>query len=179
MDALKNYQEALESVYSSLEDFSDIDWNLITQEHFVSFEARPSLEDFIHAFPEFLQNKASEGDAPAYLFELAFLELIQNQMSQLEIEAIQSPGLHLNPTLSFLELEFDLLPMLAQKEKEKVIERPHVLCVFKSLGHEINHVEITDDYLSVLQKIEGQEKIHEGQKETLRELIDRGLVFEL
>lgn len=177
MEFLKNYQDALESTYPSLGDFSDIDWDQVTKEHLASFETRPTIDEFIIQFPEFLQSKSIDGDAPAYLFELAFFELIQNHITNSEFIIPEEKGIWLNPTLSFLDLRFDLLPMLAKKTE--VFEREHLLCVFKSLAHEINHLEISADQLTVLQKVEGQEEITSLEKKTLEELIELGLIFRI
>src|SRR5690606_27655102 len=96
-------------------------------------------------------------------------------LNKQEFTLSEKKGVWLNPTLSFLDLKFDILPMLASKSE--VIERDHILCVFKSLAHEINHLEITSDYLEVLQKIEGQEEIPSKDQGVLKEVINLGLVF--
>ena len=42
-------------------------------------------------------------------------------------------GIHLNPTLSFLNLEYDVSVMVdeATKGNVQIIERPHVLCIYR------------------------------------------------
>jgi len=177
MELLKNYQDALELTYPSLKDFSDIDWNQVTKEHLASFETRPTIDEFIIQFPEFLQSKSIDGDAPAYLYELAFFELLQVHLTKQELTPPEVKGISLNPTLSFLDLEYDILPMLASKNE--IIPRNHILCVFKSLAHEINHLEISSDYLGVLQKIESDEEVSSNEEPILQSLVDMGLVFRI
>src|SRR4051794_32086142 len=58
---------SLQQMFPSLTLFSDIDWNAVTHEY--------QSEYIDLTFPEYLQQKALDGDCPQYLFELAFFEL--------------------------------------------------------------------------------------------------------
>ena len=102
------------------------------KEYIATHEERPrDLVEFVFHFPQFLQDKASEGDCPGYLFELAYFELLQDQIISYEWEAPKLKGINLNPSLSFLNLEFDVGLMMdeAAKGSVQVVQRPHVLCL--------------------------------------------------
>jgi hypothetical protein len=186
MNQFKAYQDALEELYPSLTVFSDIKWDEVSQEYLASHDERPTdIEEFVFNFPAFLQEKAIEGDAPPYLFELAFFELLQNQMTDVEIEAPDSTGIYLNPTLSFLNLEFDVAAMFdeAAKGNVQILARPHVLCIYHHPEKGLHHVDITTPMLEVLQKFEdaplnAREVLSPEQQKTLNHLIDLGLILE-
>jgi hypothetical protein len=187
MNQFKNFQIALENMYPSLTVFSDLNWNQVAQEYIASHDQRPEdVEEFIFNFPEYLQDKAAEGDSPPFLFELAFFELMKSQMIEAMIETPQVAGLYLNPTLSFLNLEYDVVLMIdeATKGNVQVIERPHVLCIYRHPQRGLHHLEITTPILEVLKELEdgpltSRNKLPLPQQQTLNELIELGLVLEI
>lgn len=187
MDLFKSFQDALEEMYPSLNVFSDINWNEISQEYIASHESPPQdIEDFVFGFPQFLQEKASQDECPVYLYELAYFELIENQLISSKIILPKSPGIHLNPSLSFLSLEFDIGLMRdeATKGNVLVIQRPHIICLYRQKTKGVHQIEISPSFLDVLQKLEETTSLiktewplHEQQ--TLNQLIELGLVIEI
>lgn len=180
MDQFKIYQQALETMYPSLTVFSDMNWSEVSQEYLVSHDERPTdLDDFLFNFPAYLQDKAADGDCPVYLFELAFYELLQNQTLLTDLEIPSEKGFHLNPSLSFLNLEFDINVMLdeATKGNVQLIRRPHILCIYRDPVKGLNHLDITTPMLEVLQQLENGETV--VKQTMLKELIDLGVVLEV
>lgn len=180
MDQFKIYQQALETMYPSLTVFSDMDWNEVSREYLVSHDERPTdLDEFLFNFPQYLQDKAASGDCPSYLFELAFYELLQNQTLLTDLEIPTEKGYHLNPSLSFLNLEYDINVMLdeATKGNVQLISRPHILCIYRDPVKGLNHVDITTPMLEVLQELEsGKAPLRQNM---LNELIKLGLVLDV
>ena len=185
MPALKVYQDVLEETFPSLTVFSDLKWDQVMKEYLASHEERPELENFALGFPQFLQQKAQDGDSPLYLFELAFYELTQNHLANTEYDFPKTPGIHLNPSASFLNLEFDVQTMLEESTKGSVeiIERPHVLCLYKHPIEGLSQVELDEMAVSVLSSIEvGSHKTmleSEDVKRSFKWLIHIGLVFNI
>lgn len=187
MDQFKIFQDALEKMFPSLTVFSDLNWDEISREYLASHEERPQdIEEFTFNFPQFLQEKASVGDCPSYLFELAYFELLQSQVLECDILLPTAPGLHLNPTLSFLNLEFDINMMMdeAAKGSVQVFQRPHVLCIYRHPQLGLHHIEITTSILEILQLLEfGPVKSSafrsSENKELLDKLIKLGVVIEV
>ena len=187
MNFFKSFQDALETMYPSLTVFSDMNWEEISQEYIATHEERPQdIDEFIFHFPQFLQEKAALGECPIYLFELAFFELMQNQTLATDADMPNTKGIHLNPTLSFLNLEFDVSLMVdeATKGNVQIIQRPHVLCIYRHPTRGLHHVDITTPVLEVLQELEDGPVRERGdlpssQQKTLHELIDLGLVIEI
>lgn len=139
---------ALEQMFPSLTLFSDLNWEAVTQE----YEA-----DFIDiSFPEYLQQKATEGDCPPYLFELAYFELALFDARTSSDPFPFKPGVYLNPTALFLSLEFDVKRMLdeAAEGKIEVYEKPHVLCLFRDKQDKVQIIEVSDEDLDLLQNLE-------------------------
>ena len=138
----------LEKMFPSLTLFSDLDWAAVTQE----YEA-----DYIDlSFPEYLQQKALDGDCPLYLFELAFYELaLFDAKSSNEAFPHQS-GVYLNPTALFLSLEFDVKRMLDEAKKGiiEVHERPNVICIFRDTKDALHIEELSEESLDLLQHLE-------------------------
>jgi hypothetical protein len=187
MNPFQHFQDALESMYPSLSVFSDINWDETTKEYVASHDERPQdVEEFVFGFPEFLQQKAAQDECPIHLFELAFFELIENDMLNAEMTLPEMKGIHLNPTLSFLNLEFDICLMVSEATKGniQIIQRPHILCLYLHPSRGMNHVDITNRYLEILQQLEegplsNRSNIPSAQQEALNELIDLGLVLEV
>jgi len=186
MNQFKIFQDALEKTYSSLTVFSDMNWDDIAREYIAAHDERPKdLDDFIFNFPQFLQDKASDGDCPSYMFELAYFELLQNQILSTEMVLPTVEGLHLNPSLSFLNLEFDINLMMdeAAKGSVQIFERPHVLCIYRHPVLGLHHIEISTPILEILQLLEKgsiRRKQVAGEKiKVLEQLIELGLVIEV
>lgn len=139
---------ALEQMFPSLTLFSDLDWDVVTKEY---------ETDYIDlSFPEYLQQKALEGDCPPYLFELAFYELaLFDAKTSLEPFPYKI-GVYLNPTALFLSLEFDVQRMLkeAQAGEIEVRERSHVLCLYRDTHDKIQIIEMSENELDLLQHLE-------------------------
>jgi hypothetical protein len=180
MDQFKIYQQALETMYPSLTVFSDMNWGEVSREYLVSHEVRPTdLDEFLFNFPQYLQDKANAGDCPGYLFELAFYELLQNQTMLNDLDLPKTKGLHLNSSLSFLNLEYDIHLMMdeATKGNVQLIARPHILCIYRHPQKGLHHIDITTPILEVLQQLENG--IAPTNQKTLVELIKLGLVVDI
>lgn len=139
---------SLQQMFPSLTLFSDLDWNAVSQEYTTEFQDL--------SFPEYLQQKAIDGDCPIYLFELAFYELaLFDVKSSLDLFP-KTPGIYLNPTALFLSLEFDVKRMLSEASEGNIaiFEREHVLCIFKDIKGIIHFLEVSDDELDLLQYLE-------------------------
>lgn len=183
----KAFQEALEKMYPSLTVFSDLNWDEVTQEYIASHDERPQeIDDFVFNFPQYLQDKTMAGDSPAYLFELAYFELLQSQMIGTKIDLPQTSGIYLNPSLSFLNLEYDVCLMMdeATKGNVQLIERPHVLCIYHHPLRGLHHIEITTVILEILKELEDgplktRSDLPTNQQKSLHELIGLGLILEV
>ncbi len=82
MNIFEQHFKAIEDTYSSLEIFSDISWEVICNEYLASHESPPKdVDDFVAGFPQFLEDKAAEGECPTYLFEIAYVELMASILS--------------------------------------------------------------------------------------------------
>jgi hypothetical protein len=167
---------SLETMYPSLTTFSDLDWTLVKAEYETDY---PEL-----SFPEYLQQKALEGDCPPYLFELAFYELGLEELKSAQARFPVAPGLHLNPTALFLNLEFDVVRMIeeAKAGKVDVIENPHCLCLYKTTQDEVKTATLTEQSLKILELLEDgplKDKTSLKQTTNLADLIDREIVLEL
>ena len=178
MNALNIFQNALEETFPSLTVFSDVDWQEITNEFIASHEENPkSIQEFTSNFPSFLQQKAEMGDCPEYLFELAFFELAQAQILSTEIDLPTDPGIHLNPTATFLNLEYDVNMMLeeATKGSVKVFERPHIISLYRHPDLGLMQKELSENEIKLLSQIEAGEVI---STDLLDELMESGLVIQ-
>lgn len=166
---------SLEKMFPSLTLFSDLNWDAVTEEY---------ERDFIDiSFPEYLQQKSLEGDCPPYLFELAYYELaLFDAKTSLETFP-HRPGVYLNPTALFLSLEFDIKKMLeeALKGNIEIIERPHVLCLFKDTHDRLHSMEVDEDALEMLQNLEDGPQIDRAFVKDLEQymsLIETGLILD-
>ena len=169
---------ALQQMFPSLTLFSDLDWDAVTKE----YEA-----DFIDiSFPEYLQQKTLEGDCPPYLFELAFYELALFDAKTSVEPFPYKPGVYLNPTALFLSLEFDVKQMLEDSREGKidVIERPHVLCIYRDKEDHIQTLEMSEDDLELLQHLEDgpmpdESFVDENYKSHFKKFSEMGLILNL
>ena len=169
---------ALEQMFPSLTLFSDLNWEAVTQEY------ESNYIDL--SFPEYLQQKAVEGDCPPYLFELAYFE-----MALFDVKTTTEPfpfqdGIYLNPTALFLSLEFDIMKMLSEAKSGniEVIERPHVLCLFRDPEDKIHFQELSQDELLILQNLEEGPKLNDhflrkNQRSDFNKLVQLGIILSL
>lgn len=166
----------LEKMFPSLTLFSDLDWAAVTQE----YEA-----DYIDiSFPEYLQQKALDGDCPLYLFELAFYELALFDAKTSSEAFPHQPGIYLNPTALFLSLEFDVKRMLAQAKtgQIEVHERPNVICIFRDTKDELHIEELSEESLDMLQHLEdgpAQDSKFAHNKSLYQKFVASGLIIEI
>lgn len=187
MDQFKILQMALEEMYQTLDVFSELNWDDVAQEYITSHDKMPTdIDEFVINFPAYLEDKAHAGDAPDYLFELAYVELLQNQIVSTDIEKPKAFGIHLNPSLSFLNLSYDITQMLddAADGNVKLIEREHILCLYRHPEMGPSQIEVTTEILEVLQQLE--DKSFKSKNEMglahvplIEELIHQGLILEV
>lgn len=167
---------ALEQMFPSLTLFSDLNWEAVTQEyesHYIDL-----------SFPEYLQQKAEEGDCPPYLYELAYYELaLFDARSSSEPFPHQS-GVYLNPTALFLSLEFDVKRMLEEAAKGNidVYEKSHVLCIYRDTHDKVQVIEMSDDDLDLLAHLEDGPQtdnsfVAENQKKQFETLTKKNLIL--
>jgi hypothetical protein len=182
---LSLFQAALEDTYSRLKLFSDLDWSEISQEYIASHEHYPSdMSDFVFHFPEFLEHKIAQEDCPPYLGEMAYYELILSLLRASQYSSPSSKGIHLNSTLSFLNLEFDVSLMNKKVEggEIQIIHRPHILCLYLDASHKLNELEISASQLETLQLFEKSpslalEELTPKARESALELLHSGLLL--
>lgn len=167
----------LSAIFSSLTLFSDINWEEITQEY---------EDGHIHlSFPEYLQQKALEGDCPPYLFEIAFYEQALFELRSTPITFPHSPGIHLNPSLMFLTLEFDVVAMLekARNKDLTIQERNHILAIYKDQNDELHSLPLTVEEIKLLGELEdGPLQSNELRTRTpviFQDLVRKKLIFDL
>lgn len=168
---------SLQQMFPSLTLFSDLNWDAITQEY--------ESEYIDVSFPEYLQQKAVDGDCPPYLFELAFYELAMFDAKTSQEPFPFRPGIYLNPTALFLSLEFDIPKMMdeAQKGNIEVYEKPHVLCLYRDKSDKLHSFEVTDDELELLQHLEdgpqeNKKFLSKNTEQLFDKLVTRGLILE-
>ena len=169
---------SLEKMFPSLTTFSDLDWDAVTKEY--------ETTSIDISFPEYLQQKALDGDCPSYLFELAFYELAHFDAKTSAEPFPFQPGVYLNPTALFLSLEFDITRMLqeASEGNVSVIERPHVLSLYRDRDDKVHSIELSDEELEVLQHLEDGPKpdksfLLSGQAADFEQLVKKGLIINL
>jgi hypothetical protein len=187
MNIFEQHFKAIQDTYSSLEIFSDISWEEICNEYLASYEEAPKdVDDFVAGFPQFLEDKAAEGECPTYLFEIAYVEFMASVLSDAQVDFPTSKGLHLNPTLSFLTLEFDVLQMLEESKsgEASVIERPHILCLYQDQENGLCSQELEEDDLEILKKLEEQEDctldhFASEDQQSLDHLIKTGMILDI
>lgn len=187
MNPFQKFQDALVAMYPGLSVFSDISWDKITKEYLAGHDERPhDVEEFVFGFPQFLQDKASREECPSHLFELAYFELIENELLNSDLVLPVEVGIHLNPSLSFLNLEFDICLMIdeATKGNIQIIPRPHILCLYRHPERGLLHIEINQEFLDVLQGLENgsfpsRQSAPEHQHKALNQLLEVGAVLEI
>lgn len=160
----------LSALYPSLTLFSDLDWNTVSAEY---------EQHYIHlSFPEYLQEKALEGDCPPYLFELAFYEHALFEAKNSDETFPHVPGIYLNPTTLFLRLEFDVAKMIdeAQKGQINVVEKDHILAVYRDQQEMVHTIPLTEEELSFLQEFEDGPKTDHSFLSHLSPIIFQDLV---
>lgn len=167
-----------QKMFPSLTTFSDLDWEEVTKEfetHYVDV-----------SFPEYLQQKAIDGDCPPYLFELAYYELALFETRTSDLPFPKLPGVHLNPTALFLTLEFDVPMMLAKAARGEIeiLERAHVLCLFRDKNDKVRSVELDEEALGLLENLEeGPQNdssfVPHELKSRYQEMVKNGLIFDL
>lgn len=168
----------LQQMFPALTLFSDLNWNEVTREY---------EQDYMDvSFPEYLQQKAIEGDCPPYLYELAYYELAAFNAKTSSEPFPFKPGIYLNPTALFLGLEFDIPRMLeeANEGRIEIYERPHVLCLYRDTNDEVNSIELDKASLEILQQLENgplsnKNFLDENNSEAYEYLVEKNLIFEL
>lgn len=167
----------LPTLFPSLTLFSDLDWDSVTKEY---------EDQYIHlTFPEYLQEKAVDGDCPPYLFELAFYEQALFEAKNIKAPFPHQPGIYLNPTSLFLSLEFDIPLMIAQAKEgsPSIIEREHILAVYKDEKDQIHTIPLTSEELTLLQDLEEgpilDKKMRENSPIIFQDLVRKKLIFDL
>jgi hypothetical protein len=169
---------SLEQMFPSLTLFSDLNWDVVTKEY--------ESEYIDISFPEYLQQKALDGDCPPYLFELAFYELALFDAKTSDEPFPYKSGIYLNPTALFLSLEYDIKRMLteAQAGQIEVYERNHVLCLFRDSHDVIQTMDMSEEELDLLQHLEdgpqdSKNFINSLQEGMFRKLVRSGLILDL
>ena len=139
---------SLEAQFPHLKLFCHMNWEEVTREY------EGQYIDI--SFPEYLQQKAIEGDCPDYLFELAYYELALSQVASQQINYPYLPGIYLNPSVLFLSLEYDIPSMLELLDVEgpSLIERNIYLCIYQDTQGQARVHELSHDELQILQILE-------------------------
>ncbi|MFP5385964.1 MAG: hypothetical protein ACLGHN_07780 [Bacteriovoracia bacterium] len=169
---------SLQQMFPSLTLFSDLDWEAVTQEY--------ESQYIDLSFPEYLQQKALDGDCPPYLFELAYYELALFD-ARTSVEPFPfKPGVYLNPTALFLKLEFDVKRMIddAVNGNVEVYEKPHVLCLYRDQKDKIHAMEMSDEDLSLLQNLEDGPQsdrnfVEKKNERHFKQFKEEGLILDL
>lgn len=166
---------ALQRMFPSLTTFSDLNWEAVTAEY--------ESEYIDLSFPEYLQQKAADGDCPPYLFEIAYYEMALFEAKTSEEKFPYQDGVYLNPTALFLSLEFDVVKMIEEAKAGNigVIEKEHCLCIFKNRQSEVKAVNLSEEELKVLQLLEDGPLKDKSvlKKKNVSELIKQEIIFDL
>lgn len=170
---MNTYQE----MFPHLTLISDIDWEKTINE-FLSFSDL--------TFPDYLELKSQEGDCPSYLVELAYYEMALFELKKNPISLPQKPGIYLNSTVVFLNLEFDIKKMIEDANQGDVIifRRPHYLCLFKNKLNKISSLEIKKEDLKILQYLENGPKqdlnfLTSQEKNVLKRLKENDIILDV
>lgn len=165
---------SLQTMFPSLSKFSDLDWEAVTREY--------EATSIGISFPEYLQIKAEQGDCPPYLYELAFYELAAFDAKSSVTPFPHQPGIYLNPTALFLNLEFDIPRMLEEAElgNIEVFERSLILCIYRDKDDVVNSVELDGPSLELLSQLEDGPLTNISKRNQNYEfLVKRGLILDL
>lgn len=168
----------LPSLFPSLTLFSDLDWEIVTREY---------ESDYIDlSFPEYLQSKAEEGDCPPYLFEIAYYEQALYEARTSDNAFPFKSGIYLNPTALFLSLEFDVVSMIedARKGVPTIIEKEHILVVYRDQHNHLHTIPLTQPELELLQLLEDgpvahQSSLQEHSSLFYADLVSKSLILDL
>jgi hypothetical protein len=168
----------LQQMFPSLSIFSDLDWDAVTQEY--------ETTSIDLSFPEYLQQKAAQGDCPPYLFEIAYFEMATFNARTSPEPLPFRPGVYLNPTAMFLALEYDVAKMLREASlgRVEVYEKPHVLCLYRDANDKINSVELDNKGLLLLKHLEDGPKsdksfVEEHFHDHYKEFVEKGIILDL
>lgn len=169
---------SLESQFQNLNLFCQMNWDEVTTEY----------ENFYLelSFPEYLQQKAQEGDCPDYLYELAYFEMALNQVRNEKLVYPYIPGIYLNPSCVFLSFEYNIPSMidLARNGSPALIEKECFICCFQNTLGEVKSVELTEQDLQVLKLLEdgpafNDEVFESVNPELLRQLSSKEIILDL
>lgn len=139
---------SLEAQYPHLKLFCQMNWEEVTREYEDNY--------FDISFPQYLQQKAIEGDCPDYLFELAYYEMAFYQAQTLKLNYPYLPGIYLNPSTLFLSFEYDIPAMLelVKQEGPALIERSIYLSIYQDTHGRAHAYELNHEELQILQLLE-------------------------
>lgn len=139
---------SLQAQFPNLNLFCQINWEEVTREYENNF--------FDISFPQYLQQKAIEGDCPDYLFEMAYYEMALQQARTIRLNYPYLPGIYLNPSALFLSLEYDIPTMLelVKVEGPALIERSIYLCIYQDTQGHAHTYELNHEELQILQLLE-------------------------
>ena len=167
-----------QKIFPHLTLFSDLNWEEVTQEY--------ESEYIDVTFPDYLQKKFLDGDCPSYLFEVAYFELALHDVQHSTRLFPFKAGIYLNPTALFLSLEFDVRKTIEQATQGhvEIIERSHVLCIFKNKEDKICINELSKKELVLLTELEHGAKesmdfIDQEQKKLFDKLVKDCLILDL
>lgn len=165
----------LQEQYSSLSSFSDINWESVSSEY-------EKVQQHC-SFPEYLQIKSEDGDAPPFLHEIAYYQMALSEA--LVMEWPEQQGISLNPTAIFLNFQFDVEKMLnlAEDGQIEVLERPHVLCIYRDDSDDVCSLELGPEELGLLQALEEGPRpdnsfVNDSERELYEYLVKVGLIHE-
>ena len=172
------YMNQLKELYPHLSLFSDLDWDAVSSEYDESYSEL--------TFPEYIEQKALEGDAPLYLYELAYFDYVCGILQNFELSSEDVKGVQLNSSAHFLNFEFDIYQMieLTKKQKIEILERSNILCLFKNLKNEIQACELRQEDLQFLEKLENgpiEKSLIQNNEELkiLKALLEKNIVIEV
>lgn len=169
---------SLESQFHNLNLFCQMNWDEVTTEY----------ENYYMelSFPEYLQQKALEGDCPDYLYELAYFEMALNQVKNEKLVYPYLPGVYLNPSCVFLSLEYNIPSMitLAQDGNPTLIEKDCFICCYQNTLGEVKALELTEGELQILKLLEDgpafDYKVFEDfDSESFSQLCSREIILDL
>lgn len=163
--------------FQSLNLFSDLEWDKVIAEY---------EGEYVHlTFPEYLQQKAIEGDCPAYLFEIAFFEQALMEARHSDAKFPHQPGTYLNPSALFLSLEYDIPKMLTEAKlgNPEVIEASQIFAIYRDETDQVHTLPLTKEELRILEKMEdgplSQTEIEDHFKIILHDLTRKKLILSL